>query len=425
MDHPGPDDGTAPGECTRTPVPFPPRTGAWHDAPIVAILHPSVNGRINWRLVEGVPPEPSLRSRTAAWLAGPGGRIAAVFLGSRLLVFVGALAAEGLLRRNPNLTSGDGAPVLTSLTAWDGWWYLGIVRDGYHVAPLVTGYHDYAFYPLFPLLVDVLSWPFPGLAGLIAVLLSNVLFAVALVLLHRLTSEVLGGDRAERACILLCLFPFAFVFSMAYTESLFLVLSLGSLLAAERGRAAPAGMLAMVAGAARPTGVLLVVPLAMILWRRLGDRRRLAWLAVVPIGALLFMAYVGSLTGDPTAFGSAQAAWGRTGLDASPAGGNLVEHIDPARATTVLILLAYVFLFVFMRPDRVPLAYVMIPILFVGVAALSGSLESIGRYGMEAFPYAWVLAGRKGRLMRDGWPVLSAGLLLGLSAVAFAGWYVP
>ena len=57
------------------------------------------------------------------------------------------------------------APLLQSLTSWDGWWYLGIVRDGYHAAPPRRPYHDYAFLPLFPMLVRLLALPSPGWEG--------------------------------------------------------------------------------------------------------------------------------------------------------------------------------------------------------------------------------------------------------------------
>jgi len=68
--------------------------------------------------------------------------LVAVFVVSRLLVVAAAFAAEFLIVRNPNLTSGDGAPILRSLTSWDGWFYLGIVRDGYHAGAVSGTYHD-------------------------------------------------------------------------------------------------------------------------------------------------------------------------------------------------------------------------------------------------------------------------------------------
>ena len=120
--------------------------------------------------------------------------LVAVVVASRLVVLAAALVAELLVPRNPLLTGGDGAPILRSLTSWDGWWYLGIVRDGYHAAPLDGAYQDYAFLPLYPMLVRLLATPFPGWEGLIAVALSNVLFAVGIVLLVRLTAPRFGAS---------------------------------------------------------------------------------------------------------------------------------------------------------------------------------------------------------------------------------------
>ena len=364
------------------------------------------------------------RLRAAASGAAPA--VVATWLVSRVLVAAAAVAAENLVARNPRLASGSGGPVLSSLTSWDGWWYLGIARSGYHAAPISGQYHDYAFFPLYPALVRMLSLATPTYDGLIAVLLSNVLFLVALWLLYRLTTEVLDEDRALWSVVLLCLFPFSWVFSMAYGESLFLALSLGSLLAAERGRAGWAAILASLAGLTRLPGVLLVVPLALILWRRVRDRRALAWLVLVPLGAALFAAYVAGLTGSAAAVGTAQDAWGRTGAGAAAAAGqSLGANLDPMLVTFLVTLLGYVFLLVYLRPDRIPLAYALIPVLTLATVFASGNLQSIGRLGMVAFPYAWILAGRRSRWFRLAWPAVSVVLLAALSVEIFAGWYQP
>ena len=364
------------------------------------------------------------RLRAAASGAAPA--VVATWLVSRVLVAAAAVAAENLVARNPRLASGSGGPVLSSLTSWDGWWYLGIARSGYHAAPISGQYHDYAFFPLYPALVRMLSLATPTYDGLIAVLLSNVLFLVALWLLYRLTAEVLDEDRALWSVVLLCLFPFSWVFSMAYGESLFLALSLGSLLAAERGRAGWAAILASLAGLTRLPGVLLVVPLALILLRRVRDRRALAWLVLVPLGAALFAAYVVGLTGSAAAIGTAQDAWGRTGAGAAAAAGqSLGANLDLMLVTFLVTLLAYVFLLVYLRPDRIPLAYAVIPVLTLLSVLASGNLQSIGRLGMVAFPFAWILAGRRSRWFRLAWPAVSVVLLAALSVEIFAGWYQP
>jgi hypothetical protein len=357
--------------------------------------------------------------------ASPARTIFLAFVASRLVVLAAALVAENLAVRNPRLTSGDASPILRSLTSWDGWWYLGIARDGYHVAPQAAAYHDYVFPPLFPALLRVVSAPVPGLVGLLSVLLANGLFLVGLFLLYRLTCRVLDPERAVRSCVLLCLFPFSAVFSMAYTESLFLALMVGSLLAAERGRAPRSAILAALAGATRLVGVLLVLPLGLILWQRLADRRRLLWLAVVPLGALLFALYVAGLTGHLTGWVEAQSAWGRTGLAPGPADGDAIASAKPLGVALVLTLFCYVFLFVFFRTDRIPIAYALLAAVFLAVPALSGTLDSIGRYGMIAFPFVWALAGRRSRAMRYGWPVVSVVLLGAFSLLFFSGWYFP
>jgi hypothetical protein len=56
---------------------------------------------------------------------------------------------------------------------------------------------------------------------------------------------------------------------------------------------------------------------------------------------------------------------------------------------------------------------------------LSGSIQSIGRLLLPAFPYDWILAGRRGFIGRTVWPVLSGALLFGISVLMFSGWFVP
>ena len=122
----------------------------------------------------------------------PSRRILVAFAVSRLVVLAAAIAAETLVTRNPRLTSGADEPLLRSLTSWDGWWYLGIARTGYHAAPLVDNQPDYAFWPLYPAVVRLLSLPWPAFDGLVAVAVSNLAFLVALGLVERLGRLVVG-----------------------------------------------------------------------------------------------------------------------------------------------------------------------------------------------------------------------------------------
>jgi len=358
--------------------------------------------------------------------------LAGGFIASRLIIGLAAVIAENLQPRNPDLTSGDPGAILRSLTSWDGWYYLGISVGGYHAAPVAGQYHDYAFLPLYPAIVAVLSLPWPQYAGLVAVVVSNAAFAVAMVLLYHLGRPFLGGRRAALAPILLAIVPFGAAFAMAYAESLFLALSLGAFLAAERDRRAVAGVLLALACLTRLQGLVLVVPLLVLFLRRDAGRPRISllWLGLGPLAGAAYFAYVARLTGDLGAYGQAMVAWGRTGLG-STSGGSLAGGITAGGATAVILgvllvtLLVSVFLLVYIRHSSVRLEYALIPILYLVVVIGSGLLESVGRYAMLAFPYTWILASRRHPAFAAAWPPLSAGLLGVFSLLAFAGYWVP
>jgi len=352
--------------------------------------------------------------------------VAAIAL-SRAVVLAGAVAAEQVVARNPLLTSGDQAPILRSLTAWDGWWYLGIVRDGYHTAPLVDGYHDYAFLPLWPAIIRLLSWPWPSLAGPIAAILANVLFVIALLILVRLGEAVVGRERAFLGAILLAIFPFSAIFSMAYAESLFLCLSAGAFLAAERDRRALSGVLVGLAALARLQGAVLALPVWLILFLRDGRRLRVsqAWLGLGPLAAAGVLLGISVFAGGAGAYGAAQAAWGRAGLGGAAPDATLASLLSLVNVVQLGTLLIAVFLLVYLRPDRIRLPYGILIVLSLGLVFASGSLESIGRHVMTAFPNAWLLAGRPAGWFRVGWPILSLVLLFVLSTAIFAGRFVP
>jgi Mannosyltransferase (PIG-V) len=377
---------------------------------------------------------PARRFDVGAALAGARAAVAldrglvSVFLVSRLLVLFAAIVAETLIIRNPSLTSGDYAPILRSLTSWDGAFYLGIVRDGYHAAPVADTYSNVAFLPLYPAVVRLLSVPWPAYAGLVAVVVSNVAFLIGLGLFVSLGESVVGRRRARLAAVYMTIFPFAAVYSMSYTESLFFALAVGAFLAAERDKRLLAGVVFGLACLCRLQGVVLLLPLAIVFLRRDGWRPRpsLGWLALGPLTAGSFLLYVAQLTGSSSGYLDAQAGFGRTGVGTAAAnGGSIASLFSPYQATLLLIVGVAVFLLVYLRHDRIPLEYGLIPILTLGLEFSSGLLEAVGRIAMLAFPYAWILAGRRASWFRHSWPVLSAGLMTLFAVLMFGGYYVP
>jgi len=108
-----------------------------------------------------------------------------------------------------------------------------------------------------------------------------------------------------------CTFPLACSLSMAYTESLFLLLAAACLLGIDRDRWIAAGIAASLAGTVRITGAVLIAAIAVAAIVHRSRLRVRDWLgvAVAPLGLLGWIAYQWRETGEPLAFNAAQKAW--------------------------------------------------------------------------------------------------------------------
>jgi hypothetical protein len=350
---------------------------------------------------------PAVRGDSVGWReALP--RILAVFLVSRLLVLLvaGSLLAIPVDHDPDTFTD---RPILAALTGSDAVYYLGIAADGYHAEAIKDGYHDWAFFPLFPVVVRAVSLLTLGDVALAGVLASNLAFLAALIVLHALAVPYLGRERSVRALALLTLAPGAVAFAMAYSDSLYLLLAAGAFLAGERRRWAVAGLLYGLASLTRLPGVLVGLPLAILLLQSTGWRpdRRLAWLAAGPAALAGFAAWQGSVLGDPLAFLHAQGAWAIAPI---VGGGSTSVQVDVLPILLVATLLFYTFLLVYLRPDRIPLPYAVLTLLSLGTVIASLRLQSVARYLAVAWPFAWILAGRRAAWFSDAWPYLTAGL---------------
>ena len=264
-----------------------------------------------------------------------------VFALSRALVFVvavlGALAlGDSLGQRNaevfdaPGLTHALGDALLAPLARWDAVWFLSIAESGY------DGDASAAFFPLYPLLVrgaGMLAGGSPGalLAAAYAVSLGCLLGA--LLLLGRLVELELGRRLTRPTLVLLALFPGSLFLGAPYSESLFLLVSVGAFYAARTGRFAWTGGCAAAAAATRSAGVLLLLPLAVLWWQSEHRRPRdAAWLLLGPAALGAYAVYLGVAHGDALAFASAQETWYRE--FAGPLGGAVdgtVAALDGAR----------------------------------------------------------------------------------------------
>jgi hypothetical protein len=320
---------------------------------------------------------------------------------------------------------------------WDAGWYRHIATHGYVdevVGP--TGQRNLPFYPLYPLTMRLVS--LSGLDPLTAgILVSNLAFLAALLLLHRMVRARFGADAATRCIILLSVFPFSFYFSAVYSESLFLLLAVGSLYLGHQGRWASASVCALLCGATRAPGVALAPALGLLYLERIGfDRRRVRpdvlWLGLSVLGPFLFYAYLHVQFGDPwLAFKATRVAgWWQAGFNLKPVeravrGMRSIENLRMGQFPVVfnLNLLAAALGFASLVPvfRRQPLAWSVFATLIVASGVLQPG--GWGRYVLPAFPVflAWAV-GLNSRWAFTGAVVVST-LLLALLTILYTHWY--
>ena len=339
--------------------------------------------------------------------------------------------------------------LFSPLARWDSVWYLGIAHDGY------DGGADTAFFPLYPLLVRTLVLPHPSEAALLvsAYVVSLACFAGALYLLERLVELELGRPIAGTTVWLVALFPAALFFGAPYSESLFLLVSVGAFYAARTGRWAWAGVLAAAAAGTRSAGIVLLVPL-FLLWFDSRPRRRgdLAWLALAPLGLAAYALHLEVAHDDAFAFIDAQKIWFRefagpfVGVwDGTTAAWDGVRQLasgsrdtvyfeqaagDPFRVAAINLLLFAFLVFAvvavvgaFRRLPRAYGAYALAALaLPLSYPVGPQPLMSLPRFLAVLFPlFMWlaVVSEERGRVV----PVTAASAVgLGLFTTQFAAW---
>jgi uncharacterized membrane protein YhaH (DUF805 family) len=366
---------------------------------------------------------------------------------TRLILFVILVLGSQVHLLNAPLPLGQGQDVYIDLNKMslaralrplaargDGDWYISIARHGYEQIPFEVGYHRWVFFPLYPLLLRAVSY-LTGGYELTGMLLSSLLFFIALVFLYKLTREYGYDDgTAERTIFYLAVFPTSYFFSLPLTESLFLLLTVSSFYAARRERWTWAGIFAALSSATRFIGILMLPTLILLYWQKYRARPRVNALGILlaPAGLIIYMVYLRYLTGNAFAFKDAQIAWGRRSgfflkplfdylmnpaLVAPPNGGGnfLLLHIAIAA-----LVLACVYKLA-RRREWVLAFYAFCSAL---VPLTSQNMVSFTRYAMVVFPVFMTL-GIAGESPRIDTTIRTVFLVLfGILATLFAAHFL-
>lgn len=272
---------------------------------------------------------------------------------------------------------------------FDGIHYLGIAERGYYQ-------FEQAFFPLYPLLIRHLGWLLGDNYLWAGLLISNLSLVLSLFVFYKLLKRGGFAERTIKWSIVFLLFsPTSFYFGAVYTESLFLLLTLLSFYLLQKINPAKARIFlylltAGLASATRLVGAFLLAPL----------------------GLFTYMGYLWKVYGDPLLFIHAQPAFG-----ANRSGGEIVflpqvlwrylkifatvpftAYDFWIAALEVGFLLGTMYLLWLAYKRGLPKSWILFSLAVAAAPTLTGTLSSIPRYILAAFPIYIVMGQRKGKV---------------------------
>lgn len=327
------------------------------------------------------------------------------------------------------------SPFWDALARYDSGHFQSIAWDGY--VPSAGGRSNIAYFPVYPMLIRLVGRIFGRhhatyyLAGIAVAWIS---FVLAMAALYRLARLDLPRRGAERAVLLAAVFPFAFFFGAAYSESTFLLFAVLAFYLFRTERWMLGGLCGAVATATRVPGILIVPPLAWIAWRTArpdtrARARAFTGVALAAGGFAAYCAYIYSLTGHPFEWAATLQRWGYY-----PGG---APWLAPVRLAGRLVTHPYVYLttdrmapydtlygvtgvlFAVATPfvwRRLGAGYGLFMLLNLWLPLSSGAFEGVGRYCSELFPcFIWLATIRSRAIATSLVVVFALFYTLGLS----------
>ena len=338
--------------------------------------------------------------RWPRWVVRP----VVIYLVSRVVTF-GAMAIATAISHKS--LSGE-------IDLWDSRWFIRAAQHGWPSHPPVFHGHiaanTIAFFPLFPLSFRGLA-DLTGLSLLTAgALVSSVTGLTAMIAVWALVRHYAGTRGADRATLLLALFPGAFVFSMVYSEGLTITFVALGLLALLRRRWLLAGLLGLAATATSPVAVAFAVSCAWCAYREI--RRNHNWRALVapvlaPLGFVGYLAFLAVHSGGISVWTQTErygwhsyaSIWYPFHLVIS----FLADPVAITKTNDILvagIVVAVICAVVAVR-DRMPVPILLYGLIAVGIAAVTAPVGLRPRFILLAFPLVLAVGTRlRGRAYR-------------------------
>ncbi|WP_026665244.1 hypothetical protein [Butyrivibrio sp. FC2001] len=301
------------------------------------------------------------------------------------------------------------AQIIKSLSVFDSEWY-GYYVDLFYTNEFVgmrpNGMAPWAFFPLYPLLVNICHRLMGGMVAVntVGAILSSILFMLAEFWAYKYIMYTRNDKKVAYTFIIFMSFgAYSFYFSILYTESLFLLLLVLCFYHMVKGNYLRMGLFGALLSATRNAGVFFVfVILVYQIMKYLeshkdkfyrlfigflkyvfAQERLVLGTFMVPSGLFAYMLYLHFKLGDGFAFVHVQYAWGRENVGVFKNLYDAVVKQFPADylGLVLLFFLAVLIYSFFVSKNYYELVYPLI-IIYLGA---SSRLLSIPRFMVGAF----------------------------------------
>ena len=350
---------------------------------------------------------------------------------SRIFIFLLPLIFKMVLLENEY--ANFGSFIFSNLSGWDAHHYLYLAENWYASVGDEANY--IVFPPLYPFLIKIITLVTNNYLAS-ALLISNFAFIAAGVVFYKLLRIDHGKKFSVNTVFLLSIFPTAYFFSLAYTESLFLLLVLLTMYFARKDKWLFAGVFTALALLTRHLGIILV-PVVLFEWYRANPKRSIRSLIEIllppSLSVFLYLLINKATLGNYLAFSSVlkthwhksfSLPWGGIGNAINVAKGSFGSHsfmigvVEAVFAITAWILAIVGF-------KKIRTSYAIYTILGTLIFTSTGFLLSTPRYFLS-IPTLFIIINtilNKNEEIRNLWIVISIMLLSYFTLLyAMGGW---
>lgn len=356
-------------------------------------------------------------------------RVIALLIIWRIILYVIEILSPGVVP----LHVGYNGP-----TPWanhDGIYYLRLAEFGYFE-------YSEAFFPFYPLVMNLFSHIIPWNLWLIGSLVSLLSFTAGILFLHNFLYKTNETSAWWTILFIVC-FPTSFFFSAVYSTGLFFLLTIMVFLFARKKLWFWCGISGAFASATSIFGVFLFVYAIAeymsskpkkILWQDIGS------LCLIPLGLISYMIFLYMRNGDPLLFFHMQPMFG-----ANRTGNSIIllpqviwryikilctAFLKPTPMSYGISVLEFVMTiggyivlwWGYKHKERVQ--YLLYGILAITLPTLTGTFSSMPRYLLNVFPLFLILGRLDNKAIR--YTIVGVCVLtqIVLSAMFLRGWFV-